>query len=68
MLRVLLVEEQTSPYKLELAVYAPDAVGTAVGLMVRRPKLGQRAMVKDARERSEDPAVRDNENGLGITL
>ena len=51
---MLLVEEQTSPYKLELAVYAPDAVGTAVGLMVRRPKLGQRAMVKDARERSED--------------
>lgn len=61
-----IVEEETTVNEREFAARTPDVVGAAIGLMVSRPEFGQRAMVKDARECSEDPAVGNDENGFGL--
>ena len=68
LLKVLFVEEHTSAYERKLSVCASDVMGAAVRLVVCRPELREGAAVEDARERPENPAVRDNENGLGIAL
>ena len=68
MLKVLFVEEHTSAYERKLSVCTSDAMGAAVRLMVRRPERGEGAAVEDARERPEDSAVCDDEDGLGLAL
>lgn len=43
-------------------------MGAAVRLVVRRPEVGEGAAVEDTRERSEDPAVCDDKDRLGLAL
>ena len=43
-------------------------MGAAVRLMVGRPEFGKGAVVEDARERSEDSAVCDDEDGVRLIL